>query len=309
MTGALGLGALVRAGVRGVSQYTGMVLGLFVVQVMVSWGAGFILMRLLAGAFADKPLFDDAVDGDLVALAELVRDADALIGVITWVMLAAVFAWIVLGWFLAGGVLAVFTERPRGRGDTARCFGAGGASHFLVFARLGLVSLLMHAPVVVVLSTCVEWAQDKIEHALTLGELVVPLVVALVPAALLHVLVTTTIDYARAELVLRRPSHESLGAMRAATRAAGYVVRRPLALAHVLGYWLLFLALSLGFAWLAHDHAMLGTSGALALLALREGLALVRSALAIGVAAGQVELTATRPPPPREVVPVVVDGR
>ncbi len=296
-----GLTVMLRGGVRAVSQYTGMLLALFVVHVVIAWSAGVIIMRVLAEAFADKPLFDEAVDGELVALLEALRDSDAVIGAVGWIAIGAVVTWTIVSWFLAGGVLAVFTDRPRGRADTARCFGAGGATHFLVFARLSLITLLYHIPVLFLLGLGVEHAASKIEHALTFGELIVPLLVGLLPAALAHLVVSTVIDYARAELVLRRPSHESLGALRAAIRATGYVFRRPVALVHVLLYWIAFAAVSIGFAWLAQDHAMLGFGGALALFALRQGVALLRLAARVAVIAGQVELTATRPPPPREV--------
>jgi hypothetical protein len=298
-----GLSVMARGGLRAVSQYTGMVLALFVVHLLVAWGAGIVVMRILADAFADKPLFDEAVDGDLVALAEIVRSSSAVMQAVGAVQLGAVILWVIVGWFLAGGILGVFTDRPRGRGDTARTFGASGATYFLVFARLGLISLVYHLPVYIVFSVGIGYASDKIEYALTMGEVVRALVIGLLPAALLHVVVSTIIDYARAELVLRRPTHESLGAVRAAIRATGYVFRRPVAIGHVLLYWVVFILISLGFAWVAHDHAMLGTSGALALLALRQGVVLLRLAARVAVIAGQVELTATRPPPPREVTP------
>ena len=51
---------MVRGGVRAVSQYTGMVLALFVVHVLVAWGTGIVIMNILATAFADQPLFDEA---------------------------------------------------------------------------------------------------------------------------------------------------------------------------------------------------------------------------------------------------------
>lgn len=298
-----GLRALVRGGVRAVSQYTGMLLALFIVHLLVAWGAGVIIAQILARAFADKPLFDEAVDGDLVALLEVLRSSQAVTNAVTWVAIGAVLAWMVVSWFLAGGVLAVFTARPRGRTETARCFGAGGADHFLVFARLALITALYHLPVIFILLLGIEHIIDATEHALTVGDLVRPTIVGLLPAALAHVIVSTAIDYARAEIVLRRPTHESLGAMRAAFRATGYIFRRPVAIAHVLVYWLFYVGVTFAFAWIAHGRAMLGFGGALALLALRQGVALLRLAARVAVIAGQVDLTATRPPPPREVAP------
>jgi hypothetical protein len=112
------------------------------------------------------------------------------------------------------------------------------------------------------------------------------------------------IDYARAELTLRRPTHESLGALRAIIRAIGYVVRRPVTILHTLTYWLAFVGLTVAFMWLAHGHAMLGTSGALVLFSIRQVVALGRAGLKVALLAGQVELTATRPPPPRTIARV-----
>jgi hypothetical protein len=298
-----GLPALIRGGVRAVSQYTGMLLALFVVHLMVAWGAGIIIAQILASAFAHRPRFDEAVDGDLIALLDVLSNAGTVVNAISWVSFGAIIAWTIISWFLAGGVLSVFTERPRGRTETARCFGAGGANHFLVFARLGLVSALYHLPVVFLFMLGVGHATEKAEYALTTSEIVWPMVYGLLPAALAHVIVSTVIDYARAELVLRRPTHETLGATRAALRATGYVFRRPVSLLHVLVYWLFFVAVTLAFAWIAHGRAMLGFGGAMALLALRQGVALLRLGARIAVMAGQVDLTATRPPPPREVPP------
>lgn len=298
------LSALARAGLRGVSEYTGMVLAVFVVQLIAAWCAGLVYLQVLATAFGDRPMFDDGVDGDLTSLLVVVTERREVFGALVWVMLGAVAMWMVWSWFLTGGVLAVFTERPRGRRETARAFGAGGASTFLVYGRLGLISILLHLPVLIVLGFGLGYLGDQLEHAMTIGEMIGPLVIALAPAALLHVLVSTVIDYARAELTLRRPTHESLGAVRVTIRAVGFMFRRPVALVHVLVYWLVFVTLSVVFVWLGHGHAMLGTGGALAVFAIREAQALVRSALKLAVLAGQVELTATRPPPPRTIATV-----
>lgn len=298
----LRLGGLIRAGGRDVSEYTGMVLALFLVQMIVAWGAWFVIARVLVTAFAGRPMFDDAVDGDLVAWLEVLHDHRAVFEAVGAIAASAALAWVTISWFLVGGVLAVFTERPRGRRDTARCFGAGGASTFLVYARLAIWSLLLDLfPTLIILGVGLDYFNDKFEYAMTIRELIVPLVVALAPAALYHAVVSTAVDLARAELTLRRPTHERLGATRAMFRALGFVARRPVAIGYLLLYWLAFVALSLAFVWMAQGRAMLGASGAMALLALREGLALCRHAFKLAVLAGQVELTATRPPPPRAV--------
>ncbi|HVV85502.1 MAG TPA: hypothetical protein VHE35_20725 [Kofleriaceae bacterium] len=298
----LRLGGLLRAGARDLSEYTGMVLALFVVQVIVTFGAWVVVAQVMMTAFAGRPVFDDAVDGDLVSWLQVLQDYHAVFAAVGVIAAGAALAWVTISWFLTGGVIAVLTERPRGRRDTARCFGAGGAATFLVYLRLAVWSFLLDLlPTAMLLLLGIRHLADALEYALTVRELIVPMIVAFLPAALYHVAVSTAVDLARAELTLRRPTHERLGATRALFRAVGFVVRRPLAIGHVLLYWLVFLALSLAFVWMAQGRAMLGASGALALLALREGLALCRFALKIGVIAGQVELTATRPPPPRAV--------
>lgn len=298
------LGDMARAGLRSVSQYTGTVLALFVVQFVAAWIAGLAILLILDGAFGHRPIFDDAVDGDLVSLLVVIRGAPQVVAAVSWVVIGAVAAWLVWSWYFTGGALAVLTERPRGRLDTARCFGGGGATYFFVFARLAVVSMFLQLPALFALGLGVGYLGERIATAMTVRELIGPLFLGLAPAALLHVLATTITDYARAELVLRRPTHESLGAFRAAVRATGYLARRPVAIAHVLAYWAAFVAVWVVFLWLAHGHAMLGTSGALALFAIRQAVTLVRTALKFALLAGQVELTATRPPPPRTVARV-----
>ena len=300
----LRLGGLLRAGARDVSEYTGMVLALFVVQVIVAWGAWVVVAQVLMTAFAGRPIFDEAVDGDLVALLHVLGDHAELFRAISVIAFGAALAWITISWFLVGGVLAVLTERPRGRRETARTFGAGGASTFLVYARLAIWSLFIGVlPTMTLLGLGIGHIQDRLEYALTVRELIVPMIVGLAPALLYHLVISTAVDLARAELTLRRPTHERLGATRALFRALGFILRRPVAIGHVVLYWLAFAGLSLLFVWMAQGRSMLGASGALVLLALREGLALCRFALKLGVVAGQVELTATRPPPPRAVAP------
>ena len=82
-------------------------------------------------------------------------------------------------------------------------------------------------------------------------------------------------------------------------RAVAFVVRRPIAIAHVLLWGAAFLAVSVLFAWAAFGHAMLGASGAIALTIIREGVSLVRMGLKVALVGGQVELGASRKPPAR----------
>jgi hypothetical protein len=296
---APGLGDLLRAGRRAVSAYTGTLLALFLVQALVVLGATAVIAMLFAGQFAHRPLFDDGVDGDLMALYEALRDAGATLSAIGWIGVGGILAWLMLSWFLAGGLVAVLAERPQGRPATLRTFGAGGAATFLVFARLALISAVLHAVVWVVAAIGLGLVAARIEYAMTLGEVLGALTLGLAPALLLLAVVWTVIDHARVELVLRRPSHERLGAIVAFARSVAFVARRPLALAHVLLWAAAFGAVSALYTWASFGAAMLGASGAIALLIVRQGVGLVRMALKVMLIGGQVELGQSRPPPPR----------
>jgi hypothetical protein len=296
------LGEMVRAGGRTVSTYTGTVLGVFVVQTLVAAAAGIAIMQVLAAVFAQRPRFDEAVSGDLVALIECVRHAAVAFKASFWIGMGAVLFWVIASWFLIGGIYAVASERPEGKRATARTFGAGGASTFLVYLRLAALSLVLHVVVLFALLYGLGAGWERAHDALTLTGLILPVAIGLLPGMLLLLYLWTAIDYARAELTVRRPTHDDLGALRALIRGLVFVARRPVALAHTALGWVVFGGVTLGFAWAAHGHAMLGTSGAVALLVIRQGVSLVRFGVKFAVLAGQVALTETRPPPPRRVV-------
>jgi hypothetical protein len=302
VTRKLGLRQMLRAGVRAVSDYTGTFFGLFVVQLVIAAGTTVVIWQVLAAEFAHRPLFDEGVDGDLLSLIEALRNAGPILLSVRWIAIGAVLLWAMLSWFLTGGLIAVLAERPHGRRETARTFGAGGAATFFVFARLGLISLIGHAAVFMVAVLGLGVVLPDIEQALTLGRVLGMLFLGLLPALLLLTVLWTIIDHARVELVLRRPTHEQLGALTAFMRATAFVVRRPVAFAHVLLWLVAFVLVSALYAWAGQGHAMLGASGAIALAIVRQGVVLVRMGLKVALVGGQVELGATRPPPPRPVV-------
>ena len=303
----VGLPDMLRAGVRALTDYTGTFLGLFAVQVLVAFGAGFVIAQLLADQFATLPLFDEGVDGDLAALLEALRHAGGTLSAIGWVGVGAILLWVMLSWFLAGGLITVLVERPHGRRETARTFGAGGAAHFFALARLGVLSLATYGLVAIAASIGLSAVLPRIERALELGAVVGWLALGLLPALLLLAAIWTVVDYARIELVVRRPTHPRLGALIAFGRAVAFVARRPLALGHVLLWGAAFIAISLVYVWASHDSPMLGTSGAISLLVVREGLALTRMALKVAAIGGQIELGMSRPPPPRPAAPAAAE--
>jgi hypothetical protein len=296
----LGLGELLGAGTRAVSTYTGTVLAVFVVQSLVATACLLAAALVLAQTFAHLPMFDEAVDGSFVAAVWCLEYGRASFLAIGAILFGAILLWELASWFLVGGLCGVLGQRPEGRGDTARCFGASGAATYLKYARLALCSVPGYLLVVSLFILGNSIAEPRIEHALTLPQLFGPLVLAsLVPLLLLHVLWTVS-DYARVELTLRNDTHDP-GVLRAYLHAFAYVIRRPFTLLHAGLGWILFLLVTAAYAYLAQGHPMYGAEGAITLFFVRQGVALLRMAIKIGILAGQVELGRTRPLPPRRI--------
>jgi hypothetical protein len=298
LTQRFGLRDLIGVGPRAVARYTGTLLSVFVVQTIVAIACMLGVAVVLAQAFAHLPMFDDAVDGDLVSLAWCLRYARASFTASGGIVVAAVLLWQLASWFLAGGLYGVLAQRPEGRAETARCFGAAGAATYLAYARLALCSLPGLMLAVFAFGSGLAWALPRFERALTVVDLVGPLAVALLPALLILHVVWTISDYSRIELTLRHESHDP-SVVATYLRTAAFVLRRPVTLVHAGLGWVVCALVTLGYAYLAHGHPMYGAEGAVTLFVIRQGVALARTATRVGVLAGQVELGKTRALPPR----------
>jgi hypothetical protein len=293
----LGLRDLVGAGPRAVGRYTGTLLAVFVVQTIVAAACMIAVAIVLAQAFAHLPMWDDAVDGDTIALAWCLRYGRAHFLACAGIVLGAVLLWELAAWFLVGGLVGVLAQRPEGRGDTARCFGASGATTYLKYARLALCSLPGWMLVVFVLATGTSLVSNRIEYALTVPELAFAMLLGVFPAMLILHVVSTISDYARVELTLRDATHDP-GVIRTYARAIVFVVRRPVTLVHAGLGWIAFALVTIAYATIAQGHPMYGAEGAVTLFVIRQGVSLARTALRMGVLAGQVELGRTRGMPP-----------
>ena len=296
----LGLGELLGAGMRAVSRYTGTVLSVFVAQSLVALAAIVAIAVVLVQQFAHLPMFDKAVDGDLVAGIWCLRYARTAFLAIGGIVFAAVLLWQLVSWFVIGGLIAVFAQRPEGRGETARCFGASGTATYLTYARLWLCGLPGLLGVLFLWGTGMALVETRLVHALTMFDLVGALLLASLPALIVLHFLWTVNEYARVELTLRHETHAP-GVVATYLRSFGYVVRRPITLVHGAFGWLLFGLVTLAYAYLAQGHPMYGAEGAITLFLVRQGVSLLRTAIRIGILAGQVELGRTRPLPPRRV--------
>jgi hypothetical protein len=296
----LGLGDLIAAGPQAVSRYTGTLLAVFVAQTIIAASCTIAVALVLAQAFSHLPMFEEAVDGDLVALIHCVRYGKPSLTATGGIVFSAIVLWQLASWFLVGGLNGVLAKRPEGRGDTARCFGASGATTYLAYARLALCSLPGWVLVLFVFGTGARLVADRIAYALTIPELLGLLAVATVPALLLLHLLWTVSDYARAELTLRHDTHDP-GVVATYLRTLVYVIRRPVTLVHGALGWLVFALVTAAYAYLAQGHPMYGAEGAVTLFVARQGVALLRMATRVGVLAGQIELGRSRPLPPRRI--------
>lgn len=291
----IGLGQLIRAGGEALARYTGTLLAVFLVQSIAAVAAMIGIAVVLAQAFSQLPLWDEAIDGDVVALVACLRFATANLLACVGIAFAALVLWQLASWFLVGGIYGVFAQRPEGRSETARCFGASGASTYLAYARVALYSLPNWIAVTVVFAACTNVVAVHIERALTVGELVGALTISVAPSVVLMHVLSTVADYARVELTLRQGSHGSAFATYA--RSFLFVMKNPLTLAHAGLGWVALAIVTIGYGYFASGHPMYGADGAIALFVIRQGVSLARMAIRFGILAGQLELGQIRVPP------------
>ncbi|HEY4056321.1 MAG TPA: hypothetical protein VGM39_06920 [Kofleriaceae bacterium] len=289
---------LVAAGGRGLARYTGTLLAVFVVESLIAaaimLGAFFVLSR----AFAMLPMFDEGVDGDPVALMYCIRHTPSALLATIGLVSGGLFVWQLISWFLAGGLNAVFAQRPETRSETARVFGAGGTSTYLAYARLALLSLPSWGLAIMVFLMCARVAVPHMQHAVAFTDIIGPLALLIIPFALVMHIAWTVTDYTRVELSLRHESHDP-SVLASYIRSVVFVLRRPLTLVHGAFGWILFGVITLAYHAIAFDHPMYGVEGALTLYVARQCVSLLRMAIRVGVMGGQVELGRTRALPPR----------
>jgi hypothetical protein len=210
--------------------------------------------------------------------------------------------WQLASWFIAGGIYGVLANRPEGRGDTARCFGASGVITFLRYVRLTLCTLPALMLILFVFMRSLSFVDTRLENALTMAQLVAALAIAFVPAIMLLQILWTIVDYSRVEITLRGDSHDP-SVLLTFMRSTVYVLKRPITLVHAGLGSLALVLVTVGYMYLSQGHPMYGAEGAVTLFVIRQGVALTRTAIRFGVMAGQIELGKTRALPPRVVEP------
>lgn len=297
MTHRVTLGVMIGAGIAAIRRYTGVLLAVFIAQSIVAVAALLAMAVVLTSAFSHQPLWDDAVDGDFVALVACLRFASSNVLACVGIAFGAALLWALASWFVIGGMYGVFAHRPEGRDETARCFGASGAATYLAYARLAVWSLPFWSSVGLVFAGCLHAAMPRIEHALTVADLAVALAIAVLPALSLGHVLTTVADYTRADISLRYDT-DRRSVLATYASSFVFVARHPLTLLHSGVGWIGVGIVTASYSYLAADHPMFGSDGAVALFVIRQGVALARMAMRFGLLAGQLELATARLQPP-----------
>ncbi|MCX5742932.1 MAG: hypothetical protein NT062_10595 [Proteobacteria bacterium] len=298
MAPPLHLRQLLAVGPKAVARYTGTLLAVHLVQLLVVVACLLAIALVLAQTFGHLPMFDDAIDGDLVAMIECIQFGSTSFLAISGIVFGAIVVWQLVTWFLVGGLLGVLVQRPEGRRAVGRTFGASGTATYLAYARLAVLQLPALMIVLIVFSTGLGAVHQRLVYALTIPELLGALALGTLPGILLLHYVWTVTDYARVELTLRHDSHDPSVLMTYA-RALAYVLKHPVTLLHGAIGWIVFVLVTLAYAYVANGHPMFGPEGAVTLFVARQGVSLLRTAIRVGILGGQLELGRTRPAPTR----------
>jgi len=280
------LGQMLLLGVRLLRSYPGLAAVLYFLQLFLSLVAAWAMAAAMTAALGKNPLLDRAVDGDGLALVVLVRDNPNLIAALLAIALAAVILYAVISWFLIGGLIATYLERPASRRAVAERFGAGAAATFLCYARLWLWCLIPYAAIAAVATLTIEHAADGIADVLTIPDLLAKTAVAAVPIAVLLLVMTTAVDYARVDL----SRHPRKAARRALWAGLLLVLTRVRPLAHSLVYGAVWVGITAVLALVTLSGDILLVSGSLWLIFARQLASALRFAARLTLVGGQVEL-------------------
>lgn len=280
---APGIGRMLAAGAATVRRRPGLVLATFLAYAGLSALVYLLLARGLAAHIARRPVCDPLLGGDLHVLWSCLRGADGTLAAAATAALAAIGAYALLSWALVAGVIAVFAARPSGARASGERFASAAVTRLWPFARLWLWSLPLWAVVGIAAAIGLGVAPAPPVDAETLAALLGPRLLALLPAALLALWLTTVVRFARIDLV----RHAPLSPLRALVRALLAVTTRPRVLLHAALSPLLFAVVTAGHV--ALTAGQLGASP-LALLALAQLAALLRHLGTLWILAGQVEL-------------------
>lgn len=284
------LRTLFAEGASALRRYKGLIATLYAVQFTVMVVVSMTIASVLTSVFADNPVFDRAVDGDLAALVFVFTDEPYVFVSIVRLAIAAIVGYWLISWFLIGGLNAVLIERPTTKAEVIRQFGNGGIRTLFAYARLTLLSLIPYAIISFALMYGMASAGDDLYYGLSDGEVIRALLPKILPGLVLLLFHVTALDYARIELsrtVGTASRHALWRGYRTAARDW-----RPLA--HMLAYIGFFVAVSLLYVLITSGQPMAGAGGAILLFLVRQLSLMIRFAGKIACAGGQVMYASER---------------
>jgi len=265
------------AGWSGIKLHWRLVLLTFFIQFCIAGLASFAVWLATARLSGGSALFAKAADGDLPSLIIVLIERPSLLTVPFVLTLTALLAYAAISWFMVAGLIGAF--RSQTSEASLAQFGKSGMERVFSFARLAVWSLIPYVLVVIVYSIPMIGSGSEVFQTLSMTEMAWTLFVKALPALILLWIVWTLIDIARVLLV----DAEKPSAWRAIGRSFKVIVRKPSLLAitlagHLLSALLVFLSFKL-----------LGLSGGVGALLLRQALLLLRHAVHVGVIAAEVD--------------------
>jgi hypothetical protein len=284
----------VRHGGQALRERAGLAGCCYLVQLGLSFAAAWAASRCLIAGFGGGTLLERVADGEVVATILALRHQPAVFAAVLTLAAAAALLYLVVSWFLLGGLVSTLLQPPDNRAGTVRQFGAGAATMFFSYCRLAIAALVPYALALMTLLVGVEVPLARALHVTSAADLAVPLLLGTAPGLLLALLTRTALDYARIDLARQRLAgtggRSALGAL---ARSYRLVLTRPRTLLHVLLYYAIVATLTAVYVAqisVSGLQPLLGASGAVLLFLLRQLLTLSRHAAAFTLLAGQVEL-------------------
>ena len=250
-----------------------------IVTLAVGWTFGEV--------FAERPIFDRGVAGDLAALALSFQGRTGVVVALACAGVAVLLFWAVFSWYLGAGLLGVFA---------GRAFGETAASRFWSFARLSLWTLVPWGIAFFLVALGLGAFGEHILEVQTWGGFFGAIVLHLLPGILAVALCACVVDHARVLLVTDPGPQPSAG--RALAGAFRLVLRRPAPYGRFLLYLAFWAAVSLLYLAVTSGRAYAGPAGAVALFLIWQVTLGLRFVGRATLSASQVAYVTERAGPP-----------
>ncbi|RMH37891.1 MAG: hypothetical protein D6689_20530 [Deltaproteobacteria bacterium] len=277
------LAALIAGGARDVARIWRVVAALYAVQVAAACAIGFATAMVVAHTAGVYPAVAAAARGDAYAALQVARTVGPALAGVVWAAVGVAALYLAASWFAIGGLICALAGRDAA-GAAAR-FGTGGARAFGPLARLWLWSLVPYA--VAAAAIAAGAIPPLVEpSAQPLAAIVLRAALRALPGAAAWLIVRAAADAARVRLALA----PTTAAWRALAGGFAAVIRRPVAIAHLLLMQLVGAAALVAYIAATGGTSWTAAGGAIALFAARQAVSALRFAARATTLAGQLRL-------------------